>query len=81
MGFLCGYPLENEHDNETSLFSIGHTVDGSEILHHRLDVLKKTVNNGISTTNLNWFSRRISEPSTVHLQAGSIFQPAIPWVP
>ena len=25
---------------------------------------KKRVNNGISTTNLNWFSRRISEAST-----------------
>ena len=30
------------------------------------DGAKTPVNNGISTTNLNWFSRRISEPSTVY---------------
>ena len=43
------------------------TVDGSEIPNnHRLDVKKKpVVDNGIVTSNLNWWVYRTSEPSTV----------------
>ena len=39
-----------------------------EIPNNHLRCLKTPVNNGIliQTTNLNWFSRRISEPSTVY---------------
>ena len=39
-GIFCWVPFGKLHDNERSLFSIGHTVVGSEILHHRLDVKK-----------------------------------------
>ena len=31
-----------------------HTVDGSEIPNKHLGCKKKTLNNGISTTKLNW---------------------------
>jgi len=37
------------------------SVDGSEIRReNHLGFIKTLGNNGISTTNLNWFSRRIS---------------------
>ena len=40
-------------------------TDGNPKIHHRLDVSQTLVNNGISTTNLNWWVYRISnEPST-----------------
>ena len=46
-------------------------VDGSEIpFPTTVWMYKNLVNNGISTTNLNRFSRRISEPST----EGSVFE-------
>ena len=39
------------------------TVDSSEIRRETTVWMYKTfVNNGISTTNLNWLYRRISEP-------------------
>jgi len=45
------------------------TVDGSEVLLTTWDL-----NDGISPINLNWFSRQISEPSTVlhNLKPGNI---------
>ena len=45
------------------------TVDGSEVLLTTWDL-----NDGISPINLTWFSRRISEPSTVlhNLKPGNI---------
>ena len=42
-----------------------YTVDGSENILHHLGWDWNLVNNGISTTNLNWWVYRISEPSTV----------------
>ena len=41
-----------------------NTVDGSEIPKNHLGCIGPLVNHGINW-NLNWFSRRISEPSTV----------------
>ena len=51
-------------------------VDGSEIPRPtNLGSIKSLVKNGISTTNLNWWVNRISEPSTVwdHIR-GTKFQ-------
>jgi len=44
--------------------AVDTTVDGKNPANH-LGWCENHVNHGISTTNLNWFSRRISEPSTV----------------
>ena len=45
---------------------LGGTVDASESEGQPPGmVLKPVINNGMSTTNLNRFSRRMSEPSTV----------------
>ena len=48
------------------LVSRGVLFDGSEIPRPRLDGAKKPMYNpGTNYLSLNWFSRRISEPSTV----------------
>ena len=54
------------------------TVDGSEIWQTTWDVSQNPVNNGISTTNLNWWVYRISEPSRV-LKSWCFFGHGIPF--
>ena len=71
---VCALPntFQKEFLSTSSLrISTGYdTVDGWEIPNnHRLDVKKSpVVNNGIVTTNLNWWVYRTSEPSTVVLR-------------
>ena len=50
-------------------FCVSGTVDGSEIPKQPSGmVLKPVVYHGISTTNLNWWVYRMSEPSTVRIK-------------
>ena len=61
--FMVIYPmvqiqvLSTRQDRGNGMVSFSNSVDGwNPKANHRLDVKKPVVNNGISTTNLNWWS-------------------------